>query len=156
MYESSGAAATATWGPSLILLLAVLLATWLILRISTRGFTGDKSIGANFVGPTSRNSGELGIALEAASSLNKYNVHAGNNPSVHLGTALRFVPLDYQNSVREILQGFREGRVLTIDLSKMDKHQAARLVDFCSGMAAAGSGWIYCVTESVIVLTPYT
>lgn len=112
------------------------------------------SASPNYVPPSKRGSEELRIALENAVSLNSYSVHSRSNPSVHLEAALRFVPRDYQGSAPEIAQCFREGRVLSIDLGSMESDQAARLVDFCSGMTSVCSGWIFQVAESVIVLTP--
>jgi hypothetical protein len=156
MYGNSAALAVAVWGPSLIILLTVLIAVWLVLRASKRGLIGGSVSTANFIAPTSRRFDELSIALESATKLNAYNVHAASDPSVHLGSARRFTPLDFQNSVGEIMEHFREGRVVSIDLGKMDGREAARLVDFCSGMTVMDSGWIFRVTDSVIVLTPLT
>ncbi|MEV7968722.1 cell division protein SepF [Sphaerisporangium sp. NPDC088356] len=64
------------------------------------------------------------------------------------------MPTDYQVATREIAQGFREQRVISIDLGEMDRRQAVRLVDFCSGMTAVCSGWIFRLTDNVIVLAP--
>jgi FtsZ-interacting cell division protein YlmF len=53
------------------------------------------------------------------------------------------------------MQNFREGRVVSIDLGKLDGREAVRLVDFCSGITAMDAGWIFRVTDKVIVLTPH-
>lgn len=156
MYESNGALTVAAWGPSLVLLFAVLLAAWLTREAWRRSVPRKASRRVNYAVLSPGDSDELNIALKSAAALNSYSVHAQNNPSVHLGAAVRFTPLDYQSSVYEVMQSFREGHVVSIDLGRMDNHQAARLVDFCSGLTAVDSGWIFQVTDSVIVLTPLT
>jgi FtsZ-interacting cell division protein YlmF len=156
MYENNLAGTVAAWGPSLVLLFATLLAARLVYNAQKRKIVREKYRIIGHTSPTPERFNELGSALESATTLNAYSIHTQNDPSVHLGAAVRFTPLDYQGSVYEIMQRFREGRVVSIDLGKMDSHQAARLVDFCSGMTAMGSGWIFRVTDSVIVLTPLT
>lgn len=156
MHESSTALIVATWGASLVLASAILLAAWLA-RASRKPKVRQTSSSATDP-PSLRGarSHELTVALDDAIALNGYNVHAENDPIVRLGTAVKFVPLNYHGSAHEIMQSFREGRVVSVDLGKMDKHEAARLVDFCSGLAAVDSGWIFQVTARVIVLTPLT
>jgi FtsZ-interacting cell division protein YlmF len=156
MYDNDLGFALATAGPSLVLLIAVLIAVWLTQRAWTSKRYGARSNIVSRTAPISGYSNELSIALESAATLNAYNVHAQNNPSVHLEAALRLTPLEYQDAAYEIMQRFREGRVVSIDLTEMDHRQAARLVDFCSGMTAVTSGWLFRVTNSVIVLTPLT
>lgn len=154
MYEANATLIAATWGPSLVLLFAVLLAAWLTRGAWKRKFPRRPPRRVNYAVPSSGDSDELNIALKSAMALNAYSVHAQNDPSVHLAAVVRFAPSDYHNSVHEIMKNFREGRVVSIDLGKMDNHQAARLVDFCSGLTAVDSGWIFQVTDCVIVLTP--
>src|SRR5262245_60930110 len=144
----------AAWGPSLVLLFAVLLAAWLTRDAWKRKAPRRPPRRVNYAVLSSGDSDELNIALKSATALNAYSVHAQNDPSVHLAAVVRFAPLNYEGSVHEVMQSFREGHVVSIDLGKMDNHQAARLVDFCSGLTAVDSGWIFRVTESVIVLTP--
>lgn len=156
MYGDNAALIVATWGPSLVLLFTVLLVALLARNLWRRTVPIRPSRRGGYVVLSSGRPDELDIALKGAADLNSYNIHAQNNPSVHLGAAVRFTPLDYQSSVPEIMQSFREGRVVSIDLGSMDRHQAARLVDFCSGLTAVDSGWIFQVTDKVIVLTPLT
>lgn len=153
MHENA-ALAVDTWGPSLILLFAVLLVIWLVQTARKDGLMGRWPRQATATTLSSRNTEELSIALKSATELNAYNVHARSNPSVHLGQAVRFTPLEFRTCVSEIMQRFQEGMVVSIDLGQMDNHQAARLVNFCSGMTAITSGWIFRVTDNVIVLTP--
>lgn len=142
------------WGPALVFLLAVLLLVWLVQAAWKHGFINGWPRQASPMASGSRNHEELSVSLKSAAELNAYSVHVGNNPSVHLEQAVRFTPHDFQTSVSKIMQCFQEGRVVSIDLGQMDSHQAARLVDFCSGMTAMSSGWIFRVTDNVIVLTP--
>ncbi|MEV5541789.1 cell division protein SepF [Saccharopolyspora shandongensis] len=65
-------------------------------------------------------------------------------------------PSEYQSAAREVLHQFRSGRVVSVDLRSMNYHSAARLVDFLSGMTASRSGWIFRITDDVIVLNPAT
>lgn len=99
---------------------------------------------------------ELRLALDDAATLNSFNVHSSTNPSVHLEEAFRIAPSTYNQGVTRILPRFHEGRIVSVDLGDMEEHNAARLVDFCSGMTAMSSGWIFRVTDTVIVLTPCT
>lgn len=153
MHENA-ALAVDIWGPSLILLFAVLLIIWLIQRGWKSGFIGQWLTQAPPTALSSRNIEELSVALKGAAELNGYNVHTRSNPSVHLEQVVRFTPLEFRTCVSEIMQRFQEGNVVSIDLGQMDSHQAARLVNFCSGMTAITSGWIFRVTDNVIVLTP--
>jgi FtsZ-interacting cell division protein YlmF len=153
MYGNSAPLTVAIWGLSLALLLAVSVAAWLVLRPSKHGRIRQSPNRSNFGAPA-YGLGELGVALEDAAELNRYSVSSMSDPGVHLASAIRFTPLKYQNSASEIMQKFRDGRVVSIDLGRMDAHEAGRLVDFCSGMAAVNSGWIFRVTDKVIVLTP--
>jgi FtsZ-interacting cell division protein YlmF len=155
MYGASTTLIAATWGPSLILVFGILLTVWLTREAWTRKAPERISRGTYHAIHSAGNS-ELSVALKSATALNAYSVGGQNNPSVYLGATVRFIPLDYENSVRDVVKSFREGHVVTIDLGKMDSHQAARLVDFCSGLSAIGSGWIFHVTDTVIVLTPST
>lgn len=142
------------WGPALIFLLAVLLLVWLVQVAWKHGLINGWPRQASPTVSGSRNLEELRVSLKSAAELNAYSVHARNNPSVYLEKAVRFTPQDFQTSVSKIMECFQGGRVVSIDLGQMDSHQAARLVNFCSGMTAISSGWIFRVTDNVIVLTP--
>lgn len=97
---------------------------------------------------------EIERSLASAERMNAHSAILGQEPDVRLGKVLRYAPRDYQAAISEISLRFREGRVISIDLKGMSPRQAARLVDFCSGMAVASRGWIYRVTDQVIILTP--
>ena len=148
------AVVAAALGPSVVLSFAVLLAAWVTREVWRRDAVRRPPPGQRRPSVLSPNPDGVRIALDAAATLNAYNIHAQNDPAVHLGAAARFTPLDYQSSVHEVSQIFRQGNVVTVDLAKMDDQEAARLVDFCSGLTAADAGWIFEVTERVIVITP--
>lgn len=142
-----------TWGPSLILLGAVLAVGLMVQRVGRDlRIEGRASAVTYPVSPGA--SADLELALDHAMALNAFNLRAENDPAVRLRSALRFAPTDYQAATREIVQVFRERRVISIDLGRMDHRQAVRLVDFCSGMTAMCSGWIFRLTDNVIVLAP--
>ncbi|WP_143173317.1 cell division protein SepF [Nocardiopsis flavescens] len=96
----------------------------------------------------------LDVSLSGAEKMNAYSALSGGDPSVRLKEVARYTPSDYQSAVGEVSIKFREGRVVVIDLSRMDPSQAARLVDFCSGMATFSGGWIYRLTDRSFALTP--
>ena len=142
----------AAGGPALVLSLAITLAAWAILSGLAGRRDGDRfsRAGIGF----DRDSSELKSALDSAVTVNSFDVSAPNDPGVHLGSVFRMAPREYLASVAEVAARFAEGRVLSVDLANMEDHQAARFVDFCSGVVAARSGWIFRVTEKVIILTP--
>lgn len=96
----------------------------------------------------------LEASLRSAEKMNAYSAVLGQEPDVRLGKVMRYSPREYQAAVNEISTQFRGGKVISIDLGNMSPRQAARLVDFCSGMAVVSRGWIYRVTDQVIMLTP--
>lgn len=98
--------------------------------------------------------GELEGSLDSAERMNAYSAVLGQEPDVRLGRVVRYSPREYQSAVNEISTQFRGGKVISIDLGNMSFRQAARLVDFCSGMAVASRGWIYRVTDQVVMLAP--
>lgn len=75
-------------------------------------------------------------------------------PGVRLQDVIRLRPTDLNQAFGELGSVYRDGNVISIDLIDLPAPHATRLVDFCSGMATMSSGWIYRVTESVIVLSP--
>lgn len=143
-----------TWVP-LAASLLMLVALALLVRIERRART--KAQPPSPVGsPASRagNPSELDIALDGTATVNAFSARTASDPSVRLQAALRLAPSTYQAGVVELAQHIRDGRVLSVDLSKMDYHAAARTVDFCSGSMSACAGWIFRMADDVIVLTP--
>lgn len=142
------------FGPTLVLLVAVLLALSLARRRGggrRSGFAAGPG-GRPAVGKAAR-SNELEVALDEAVAFNSFDVHSQGDPSVRLRAVVRFAPSDYGSAAKEIAQHFREQAVISIDLAGMEHGQAMRLVDFCSGMVLMCSGWIFRVTDRVIILT---
>lgn len=143
-----------SFGPSLVLLMAVLLASLLIRKTGifrAAGFSAGAG-GRTVIGGSTR-SRELDAALDEAVAFNSFDVRSRVDPGVRLRAVVRFAPTDYGSVAREIAQHFRERAVISIDLAGMEQGQAVRLVDFCSGMVLMCSGWIFRVTDRVIVLT---
>lgn len=139
-------------GPYLVALWTVSAAAWLI-----RSHFAKRQIPSNTPGarPASKPASEqLRQALECAVDLNGMTLEKALDPSVRLQGSIRYTPTDYREAAVEISQHFRAGRIISLDLRNMDRHQGARLVDFCSGLTSAWAGWIFLVAEEVIVITP--
>jgi FtsZ-interacting cell division protein YlmF len=92
--------------------------------------------------------------LDSAEAINAYNASALDDPRIHRGAVIHLAPKDYQEGATRIPRHFIEGNVVSVDLGRMSAESAARLVDFCSGMLAGYSGWLFRATDSVIILTP--
>ena len=97
---------------------------------------------------------DLDQALDAANTLHQYNAGRKDLQAIHLANAVRYSPNDYLTAAREVADSYRQHRVVSLDLSNMDSQSAVRLVDFCSGLLAAKSGWIFRPSDYVIILTP--
>jgi FtsZ-interacting cell division protein YlmF len=138
------------WGPTLVMLLAVLLAGLIGLRVAG---ARTRTVYAPFFA-SERGKDALRIALNFAESINAYEVASFSDPHVHLGEIIRLAPIKYQDGALEIPRHFKDGHVVSVDLGLMSVNQAARLVDFCSGLLAGTSGWLFRATDRVIVLTP--
>src|SRR5215471_20647674 len=106
MHEADAALTVTTWGPSLVLLLAVLLAVWLAREVWRREDPKRVPRRVSHAILSSGDFDELNIALESATALNAYNIHAQNDPGVHLRAVVRFTPLDFEGSVHEVMQSF--------------------------------------------------
>jgi hypothetical protein len=137
------------WGPTLVILLAVLMAGLIGLRIS-----GTRNRKAHPLVAGGQSTNALRSALNFAESINAYDVSSLSNPRIHLGDVVRLAPIRYQDGAVEIPRQFKDGHVVSVDLGLMSVAHAARLVDFCSGMLAGTSGWLFRATDGVIVLTP--
>ena len=141
------------FGPTLVLLFAVVIGV-LVLQKGWNSRDNKRHTLTDNALPLAHSRGELVPALEDADNLNSFDAHAKKDPGVHLGALVRFEPSEYRTAAYELARCYRQGKVISIDLGNLDSHQAARLVDFCSGMAAVSSGWIFRVTNHVIVLNP--
>lgn len=139
------------WVPALIVFFVVAVTIFAFSHIRS---VPEKNSFVDHSWPVMGDSAILDISLSSAERMNAYSALSGGDPSVRLKEVARYAPSDYQSAVGEVSIKFREGRVVVIDLNRMDPSQAARLVDFCSGMAAFSGGWIYRLTERSFALTP--
>lgn len=96
----------------------------------------------------------LSSAISQAESVNGYSTSIQAEPGVHLRPVARMAPASYRDAITEIPIYFTQGRVVSIDLTRLSDRQAARLVDFCSGYLIGASGWMFRAAEKVVVLTP--
>jgi FtsZ-interacting cell division protein YlmF len=104
--------------------------------------------------PGRQGSSILATALEAAEAINAYNPNSLSDPRVHQGPVARLRPEHYQAGALDISSCFTSGSIVSIDLAMMDTREAARLVDFCSGLLLGSQGWLFRATDNVIILTP--
>jgi FtsZ-interacting cell division protein YlmF len=140
------------WGPTLVMVFAVLLAGILWLGYAARARTVRSRNPFN----SEKGSVSLSAALREAESINAYSPALSADLSVHLAPIARIAPLKYEDAVDQIPLYFAQGHVVSVDLNGMSASQAARLVDFCSGYLIGASGWLFRAAEKVIVLTPTT
>jgi FtsZ-interacting cell division protein YlmF len=141
----------ATWGPTLVMAFAVLLAGILGFAYAIWARRDRRRL---YFPNQDRASSALSASLHEAELINSYNPAIQQDPSVHLRPIARIAPANYQESVREFTRYFTQGLVVSIDLSGLSDRQSARLVDFCSGYLTGTSGWLFRAAERVIVLTP--
>lgn len=141
----------ATWGPTLVMACAVLLAGVLGLTYAIRARRGRREF---YFPNRDRASAALSASLHEAELINSYSPTLQQDPSVHLRPIARIAPANYQEAILEITKYFTQGRVVSIDLAGLSDRQSARLVDFCSGYLTGASGWLFRAAEKVIVLTP--
>ncbi|WP_442929614.1 cell division protein SepF [Micromonospora sp. WMMC250] len=97
---------------------------------------------------------DLERSLDAAVRANSYRVDRKSAPGVRLESAVRVTPGEFAVAAPEIAGILQAGRVASVDLSRMEMHEAARLVDYCRGLTVMANGWIYQLARSVIVITP--
>ncbi|MFG1799941.1 cell division protein SepF [Micromonospora carbonacea] len=99
-------------------------------------------------------SSDLERSLDLAVRAQQYEVGLGRASGVRLEAALRVTPREFAAAAAEISSLLQAGRVVSIDLSLMERYEAARLVDYCHGLTAMAKGWVFRLAHSVIVITP--
>lgn len=139
-----------SWGPTLVLVAALLVTAIVGVRTSRKR--------KNEAHP-GRTTGEdrfdlLRSALESAERINIYDVSLLGDPQVHLSKVVRLIPSTYRDGATQIPRHYLSGAVVSVDLSSLNNANAARLVDYCSGLLSGASGWLFRATDSVIILTP--
>ena len=139
-----------SWGPALVILIALLLFCVTILRITERRPSTIRRP-ANAV---RGNTEVLRTALDSAEVINAYDTFSLSDPRIHSGNIVRLRPVKYREGALEIQKHFIQGSVVSVDLSRLDSNNAARLVDFCSGLLCGSPGWLFRATDVVIILTP--
>lgn len=140
----------ASWGPTLVMVIAVSLAATVCLRLAkgARGVAIRPQLGSG------KGLDTLSATLREAEAVNAYRTDLPHNPRVHLEPIVRIAPTRYRQGVAEIPRHFSKGHVVSVDLNLMSANQAARLVDFCSGYLVGSPGWMFRAAERVMVLTP--
>jgi FtsZ-interacting cell division protein YlmF len=138
------------WGPALVTSIALLLLGVMILRVTVTKPAAERQ----HLTPPSRDSAALRTALDFAEVINAYDVSSLSDPRVHRSQIVRLRPEKYQEGATEIPAHFLGGSTVSVDLSHLSGHNAARLVDFCSGLLCGRPGWIFRATDTVVILTP--
>lgn len=138
------------WGPSVLLVTSL---TLLLSAIRSKPRSPEPiEVRSNQTAPRRTTSKEG--ALEDIRRTSPYSLADHGGPNIRLGDVSRFTPSDYRSSIVAISERFKEGRVISIDLSKLEESEAVRLIDFCSGMLSFSSGWFFQMTKNVIILVP--
>ncbi|WP_373307266.1 cell division protein SepF [Micromonospora lutea] len=96
---------------------------------------------------------DLERSLNLALGECRYRAGSSAAPQVRLDAAWRVRPKDFQGATRDIAEVIKSRRVVSIDLSLMQPYEAARLIDYCHGLAACSEAWIFRLAESVIVIS---
>ena len=146
----AGLATLSSWGPTLVLVLALLVSSVAAVRASRKGKVEAHPRRAM------REDGNdlLRAALESAERVNDYDASLLGDPQIHLNEVVRLTPGKYYDGATEIPQHYLGGAVVSVDLSRLSNANAARLVDYCSGLLSGTSGWLFRATDRVIILTP--
>jgi hypothetical protein len=138
------------WGPTALLAVVVIL-----LFASMAAGARRRRFLPGYVLPLGgRASSILATALEAAEAINAYDPNSLSDPRVHQGHIARLRPDHYWTGALDISSCFTSGSIVSVDLAMMETREAARLVDFCSGLLSGSPGWLFRATDSVIILTP--
>jgi SepF-like predicted cell division protein (DUF552 family) len=127
---------------------AVLLA---FNRTMSRGQTA-RVRGTTFVGAGAVARSTLDLALTEATQLAAEPLRSVS--ILGLKTAARVCPGSYQAACHSIAELYRRGHIVSVDLSELDAVNAIRLVDFCSGLAAATGGGVIRAALEVFIVTP--
>ncbi|WP_446725003.1 cell division protein SepF [Nocardiopsis sp. N85] len=138
------------WGPSVLLVISLTL----LLSATRRKPRYSEPIETRTNQAAPRRATSKEGALEDIRRTSPYNLTDHGGPNIRLGDVSRFTPSDYRASVAAISERFKEGRVISIDLSGLEESEAVRLIDFCSGMLSFSSGWFFRMTKNVIILVP--
>lgn len=140
---------------SVILLVAMAIIGVVYIMRRAKAAWDEQLAARNYTGSRFDSSAQdLRVVLDDAIAVNTLNDQVNSSPSVYLDEAFRATPSAYKSGLSQILPRFRSGQIISVDLKKMSNYEAARLVDFCSGMTAMSGGWIFRVTDDVLVLTP--
>ncbi|SCL50211.1 Protein of unknown function [Micromonospora yangpuensis] len=103
---------------------------------------------------SSDHSSDLERSLDEALAATRYQAGRGGSPGVHLGEVLRLKPVNFRESLPQVAEAIRAGRVVSLDLSLVGSYDAMCLVIYCHGLCSGLGSWIYRLAEEVIVICP--
>jgi hypothetical protein len=138
------------WGPTAVLAIAATLS----FALMAAGARRRRFLHGYGLQPGRHGSSVLATALETAEAINAYDPNSLSDPHVHQRPIARLRPEHYRAGALDISSCFTSGSIVSIDLAMMETSEAARLVDFCSGLLSGSQGWLFRVTDNVIILTP--
>ncbi|MGW4155175.1 cell division protein SepF [Micromonospora chersina] len=96
---------------------------------------------------------DLQKSLDEAVNGNRFQTGRNGPQRFQLDGVIRVSPLEYRTATVDIAEALKQGRVVSIDFSAMQAYEAARLADFCNGLAVISGSWIFRMAENVIVIT---
>lgn len=98
---------------------------------------------------------DLELAFEVAMDVNRYRPGRINSPpGVRLDAAWRATPQEFRSAAHQIAEVLGTGRVVSVDISQLNQHEAARLVDYCHGLSVMANGWMFRLASNVFVISP--
>lgn len=120
--------------------------------------TSEPVPAASPVWPASGSPGgsSLVSALEDAEGLSSFEATSPGDPLVHLQQAVQVSSSNYREAAQKILESYRAGRVVIVDLSTTKGTVSVRLIDFCSAMTLISRGSFFQISSTALVLTPRT
>lgn len=78
----------------------------------------------------------------------------GNVTLAQMNTTVRYAPTKYEVGLRQILELYQSGHVVSLDLSRVDSNGAIQLVNYCTGVVAISQGAMFRLATQVVMLIP--
>lgn len=140
----------------LVLSLSIAIVAFAIRAIGTLDLRENVHTSKKQHSPVQRtlHDSSLEKTIDDAVNLNSLSLDTNPDPVIRLSSTERISPTSFAIAAREVTNALRDGKSVSIDLTQIDHRQACRLVDYCSGATSICRGWVFRMTETVIILTP--
>jgi hypothetical protein len=119
MYLDTSVIVAILWAISLILLLTVILT----VRVMHRS-PGRVDSTAWFIDAVHRGIDELDVAIGGATEFNSFHPDLNSGDGVAFSAMVRLTPTKFEPVIAEVTRHIREGRIISLDLRKIERHQA--------------------------------